>query len=681
MPDYAFRSKPVQDWSAEDLNGFCKHLMEDRLPKPGFKAPAGPASRRGRVLNLFDSSSYAGEPRSPFEWHRDIKSRLSQAESVNQDLEMLRQCLAAGKLDGLSRAEKSGIFAGVAREMATIRYGYTAGVNPERAADYKDQMAFTIEYGGIDMVMRDVNDWRSGMQELLNSEYEKAARPDSRYMCRFFVRGNPSDNFVPSAGCVFYDMNLMDEYLKEYVGDCMADGVQSDNLCRFTTAQGDYDTRYRVTKTMAVAQGRRVMSKVDWVNNSKAQAAFSQMAGWGLSGDKYKLSQQDVKKACAANDGTAWMEDSKARVGRANVLYANLEALAELPLDKNGSLKFQPSFSMCAKCGWVPSDGDKKASPKDREMAFQKELFVRTADVLYGPEVAAKLQTDMKSLMSVQGPAKDELLAVWSELKSGNFDAVKDRVVEWSGERLSLIDDDMELISGGARPVYRGKALGSDCAVYSDAAAVACVKDAIGREVFGVGSKGDGLDLPVENMDLMYSVYQAGASVRGQAVQPYDKWSEVVKARPDLNLAYGDFPLSRDVPVSHSEPKPEPEPKPALKPEPSVKVKPGPKPESNPEPGVGRPVEVQAPAEFLRVTAHDIEATAAMHATSTDSDVEFSGFDAGSEDEAEIPAELFADVGGNPLLFVKRDMGDIDAAASEINGAAAVDMEYDSFKP
>ena len=643
MPDYGFRGKPVAEWSAADLKDFQNHLANDVLQRD-VRAPSGRSSTKAHARSVFFSDSYAGLPGSPFAWHRDIKSRLGQAETVNQDLDLLKQCDAAGKLDGLSDAEKTAMFNGMASKMATVRYGYEAGMNPERAADYKTQMALTMEYGGIDMIQGDIDQWRSSMQELLNSEYDKSTKPNSRYVCRFFVRDDPAQNFDPTSGCVFYDPNLLDVYVQEYVSDRMAEGKPVKDMFRFTTAAGDYDLRYRVTKTAAVAQGARVMAKDEWINNSKAQAAFSNMVGWGFNGPKAAETDKQVAYSIAAEDGNSWLAASKARVERANKLYEDLEALSELPLDKHGSLKYQPSMAMCAKCGWMPAGSDKKTSPKEREAAFQRELFLRTADALYGPKIASKLQANLRladKIPAAPGADKNELQQAWDEIRSGRFEALKDRVINWSGSRLEVIEAEDTLACEGADFLRHGKFHGVACSVRSDLGAVACMKDVFQEALFDKAFAGDGMVLPVEDKDLMYRVYEAGAEVRGEKVLPFEEWHAGIQAHPDWNVAAGEFVVEKPV---------------IAKPEPVLPkhMRPAPEP-------------VEAAPDVIEQDSFD------GSSSGTDFD----------EQNLEVPPEVPVDVEESvPPEFAAsgRDMTDVDAAAAALMTGDGGDMyEYDSY--
>lgn len=553
MPDYAFRGKPVASWTDADFDAFRQHIVQDSLTcgVPVEAGKSGSFLPKGRVRNIFDSASFAGAKNSPFEWHREVKSRLNQAELVNQDLELLRQCSETGRLDALSDESRVEMFDGMASKMATIRYGYEAGRNPARAEDYKSHMAMSMKYGGVDMVQGDIDQWRSSMQELLNSEYDKAMRPGSRYVCRFYNRDGLDKNFDAAESCVFFDANLLDAYVQEYVADRMAAQQPIKDMFRFTTAAGDYDLKYRVTKSMAVAQGLRVMPKEDWVNNSKAQAAFSNMAGWGLSGDKFAISDNAVRIAQSNQSPDVWLLESKARVERANKLYEDLEALSELPLDKHGSLKYQPSFSACAKCGWVPDgNSDKKSSPKERERVFQRELLLRVADVLYGQDVARELQSNFRKASDIPvdlQSGKNDIQSVWSELRSGDFNAVKDRVIEWSGARLEIIEQEDALRASGAAPAYSGTYHGGACQVYSDGAAVACMGDIFKSHVLQSGDMTDKLDLPAGNLDLMYGVYTEAAKVRGDNVVDFTAWHAGILANPDLDMSIGEFDSTRPV--------------------------------------------------------------------------------------------------------------------------------------
>lgn len=546
MANYAFRERPVPEWTDADFSAFRRHVLEDELPCPdGPDGPAPGAKGGNRVRNLFDSQSFRGAKNSPFAWHREVKARLGQAGLVAQDLEFLRQCAESGRLDALSDEEQTALFDGMASKMAVVRYGYEAGRGSERSADYKSHMAMTMKYGGVAMVQSDVDQWRSGMQEMLNAEYDKATRPGSRYICRFFNRDSTAEPFDASAGCVFYGQDLLDAYVQEYVADRQSAGEPIRDMFKFTTAAGDYDLKYRITKAMAVGQGLRVMPKEDWVNNSKAQAAFSGMAGWGVGGTNFEKSCAAAREAFAAGSPDAWLVESRARVERANKLYEDLELLSELPLDAHGSLKYQPSFSMCVKCGWAQSgDIDRKTLPKVREAAFRRELLLRTVDVLYGPDAAKALQSNFRKAVDVPvdaGSGRNDIQAVWDELCAGKFEAVKDRVVEWSGERLDVIEQEALLADGGAVPAYSGSYGGAPCAVRSDAAAVALMGDVFRGRMLDVRGKSDGLKLPVENLDLMYGVYAEAAKARGESTVSFKEWHAGMSEHPEWDMAAGEF--------------------------------------------------------------------------------------------------------------------------------------------
>lgn len=550
MQDNAFREKPVSAWTDADFDAFRSHITGDVLvSSTEFRAASSRFVPKNRALNIFDSANVAGSKNSPFEWHRDVKSRLRQAELVNQDLDLLSQCVDTPRFSGLSDSEQTAMFDGMADKMATIRYGYEAGRNPNRAADYKSHMAMTMKYGGVDIIRSDIDHWRSGMQEMLNSEYERAMRPDSRYVCRFFNRDSLQDNFESSMACVFFDVNLLDAYVQEYVADRHASEAPIKDMFKFTTAAGDYDLRYRIMKSISVGQGLRVMPKEDWVNNSKAQTAFSNMAGWGLSGEHFAKSDFATRDAIDKKSLDIWLVESQGRVERANKLYEDLEALSELPLDIHGSLKYQPSASMCSRCGWLSGNNPEKKSPtKAREAAFQRDLLLRAVDVLYGPDAARELQSDFRKAASIPTDlktGKNDIQIIWDEIRAGKFSSVKDRVIEWSGERLDVIEQEEALRASGVAPAYLGSYHGQACHVYSDAGAVACMGDVFQSSLFSFSDKSDGLQLPETNQDLMYQVYAAAAKIRGDDVLNFEDWHAGVLSNPDLNLSMGEFDTTR----------------------------------------------------------------------------------------------------------------------------------------
>lgn len=551
MPNYGFRSKSVKDWSQSDMDDFKRHIVADEMASVEKPAANSRGFAKGYIKNIFDSASFQGLPNSPFAWHRELKSRLAQADLITQDLNMLQECADAGMLDGMTSDEKTELYNGMANKMAVIRYGYMAAGDSARAADYKSDMAITMRYGGVDMVADDINQWKSGMQEMLNSEYEKANKSGARYVCKFSTRGTKAAEFSPVNSCAFYDADLLDAYVQEYIANNMAqvpvDGKPMvKDLYRFTTSPGDYDLKYRITKTAAIGQGLRIMAKEDWVNNYKAQATYSGMGGWGVNGDKYRESQEAIKQADA---GDIWHAESKARMDRAQKLYDDLEALSELPVDANGSLKYQPSFATCVRCGWVPNNnpGDRSRSvPKDRENLFRQELLFRTLDVLYGPDIAAAVNADPRKshdLPVPKGDIKNDIQKIWDELNAGKFAEVQERVVNWHGARMELIEQEDAEKADSSRPRHEGTYHGQPCQVYSDAAAVACMEDILRERVMDVAEsdKPSALNLPVADSNLMYEVYSANAGIRGEKAVSFEAWHEAVLNHPDWDLTAGEF--------------------------------------------------------------------------------------------------------------------------------------------
>lgn len=656
MPDFSFRSRPVSQWSDADFRLFCGHLTGDPLPRPDTPANLPRLPDDSKPYNIFDSNTYQGLSGSPFEWHREVKARLGQAEFVNQDFAMLKQCIAAGKFDGLDSDTSMAVFEGMANKMATIRYGYDAGSNPVRAADYKSHMALAMTFGGIDLIEDDIDEWRSNMQELLNSEYDKVLRPKSRYICRFFVREDTSESFNPNSGCVFYESGLMDAYVREYVENQVANKQPVKDMFKFMTAPDDFDTKYRITKTAALAQGARIMPKDDWINNVKAQTAFAGMVGWGLSGDKFADTMTAVHESLASGDGSVWLETSRARVARANKLYEDLDALSSLPLDSHGSLKFQPSISMCEKGGWIPANSEKKLSVKTREAAFKRELLVRTADVLYGTQIADKVSQDMRfasKLAPEFGKNQNDLQQVWSAIQSGDFDFVKDKVVDWSGKRLDIIEH--EDAAKSDTPLYTGYYNGQVCNIYSKAGAIACTGDVLQDMAVDVCSKQDGLDLPVDDMDLMYHVYCESARVHGFDVMDYNGWSSMVNKNPDLDLLRGEAltvreEISRPVPVLPKDKRPKP-----------VEV--------------AYSSDAPAPDDFLNSPVPI--AAAPMYSHPSSPEMENPEIFAHVPDSFDMPEGLldsFVNSPTSPVSTPVRNMSDLDAVAEEILAGGQVDQ-------
>lgn len=568
--DKNFENRPVSEWTDQDFTEFVQHIHDDRkLPERRAVQAQGRTFGRGRVKSVFDAGSFRGVPGSPFDWYRGVEGRLEMADSVSADLARLAECDGAGRLRGLSTDARKSLFDAMAARMALVRYGQTAADSPARASDYKTQMALAMDYGGVDMVKDDVSDWKAHMSELVAAERDKSSKPGARYVCKFFNRTTPSVDFNSVNACAFYDSDFLEAYVQDFVADACAVGpavgkpMPVRDMYKFTTAPDDYDLKYKITKAAAIAQGTRVMPKEDWVNNYRSQAAFVDMRDSGFGGKAWMASEAE---AAAAPEGESWTAESEARMRRADRLYDELEVLAGLPLDRHGSLKYQPSNAVCARCGWGPGGGEgpdgKSASQKYRENAFNRDLILRVADVIYGPDVAKAMKTDMRAatkLPPVHGESKNDVQKAWDMLRSGDFRGVQDMVVDWSGRRLEVLEAEREA-SGGPYPgTYRGRS----CVLRSPEAVAACAADLQATALVYPGSS-DGLSLPQEDMDLMYRVYAACAETRGEPVSGFEEWRGAVAGNPGLDLSRGEFDYkapetARPAPVVQSKPKTEEE--------------------------------------------------------------------------------------------------------------------------
>ena len=114
MPSYEFRGKPVASWTESDVADFKDHILNDKLACTVEAPPAQSRPSRGHVKNIFDSTSFRGQSGSPFEWHREIKSRMEQADMVTEDLAMLKECMDGTRFGRLDDAAHHALCAAMA---------------------------------------------------------------------------------------------------------------------------------------------------------------------------------------------------------------------------------------------------------------------------------------------------------------------------------------------------------------------------------------------------------------------------------------------------------------------------------------------------------------------------------------------------------------------------------------
>ncbi len=591
MPDISvpryYSMKPA-DFTPEVLGEFYFHLVcEGKTNNYIMKESEHPGmsdvrntefDSGGLRKSVFTQSRYKGVPGSPERWLHEVNSRMDMADGCTKDLGILSELQSAGVLDrmepsypdGVEPVSKDQALAFTANRMARIRYGFEAGSNPARALDYKQATLTSLRCGGVGIIKSDIQAWKDDTGKLLARERERAFRPEAVPVLTVYM-DDPSigmlrksdmgertrQEYTEANAVAFYDLETFRAYAEQLLHDrasMRGRGIEisgPDKAFKTRTADpNDWDMKYRIRQITELAQGKRIMTKNDWIMNAKAQVAYNKIGG----------RMQALPDLAGKNDmlPAHWFDEVCARRERGEDLIMSLEDLSHVS-DPGKASKFLPMYQTCVKFGWaepVPKPTPEQPKPrktpeKERLFRLRRDTFFLAMDAAYGPDVANAVRehwNDNGGILgrfpqgSAENPGPREL---WGHIKAGKFDVVNDFIADRAGRVLDVQDELSEF--DGTEPAIASCSKGSnltpeqepDMKFRSFGALKLYTEDVCLRCKLGIDKLDDfRFELSGLTPEQNHELYQIQAAVYGHQPLDFKSWQASLQSGVNASMPF-----------------------------------------------------------------------------------------------------------------------------------------------